>query len=77
MVSLAGILGTEEMEEIMKHPKQNYGVFHKKPTVVDGRVYKNAVFTSAERKHCALWAKSDPSFVVRKLNKQESEEYND
>lgn len=61
----------------MKHSKQNYGVFHKKPTVVDGRIYKNAVFTSTERKHCTQWANNDSDFVIRKLNKQELEKYND
>jgi len=60
----------------MKHPKQNYGVFHKEPTVVNGQIHQNAIFTAPNRQGCVDWVKGDKSLTIRKLNKQEMERSN-
>jgi len=57
--------------------KQNYGVFHKTATVVNGRLYDGAIFTSKDRSDCEVWAKGQKYLTVRKLNAEEMKKYNE
>jgi len=52
----------------MKHPKQYYGVFHKKPTVVDGRVYKGPIFMAPTKQDCVSWVGANKNLLIKRLN---------